>query len=122
MKRIVLSLFLVAVLCALSGCFDNPVDELLSLFNVEFEKDFEYYDPDTEQEVSAHLKISGKEVQYSDSLGNAGSGTLDNETVHANFSGPEGSGTLTVEFDNFYQDFSGVIEFDSGTVIAFSND
>ena len=121
MRGDVLLFCLLLLLAHTTGCkLTDASDELLSLFNIELERDFEYYDSKTDETVTGHLKISGNDVEYSDSLGNMGTGSLENETATAEFSGPEGSGSVWVEFSNLFEDYNGTISFDDGRVITFS--
>ena len=121
MRGYVLLLCMTLLFAHATGCdLTDASDELLSLFNIEIERDFEYYDSESDETVTGHIKISGDDFEYSDSLGNMGSGSLEDETAMAEFSGPKGSGTVWVQFSGLFEDYTGSITYDDGRVITFS--
>ena len=106
----------------LTGCDTSDLtDEVTSLFNIEFSRDFEITDTETGESFTAHIEFSGDDISYSDSNGYAGTGSLSGTTASANISGPDGvEGTVNITFDQAFDSYSGNINLSDGTNFDFS--
>lgn len=118
MVRLMVMVSILLIFSLAIGCNSSDIFDIL---DIEIERDFEYYDSNAEETVQAHIKISDRTAEYSDSLGRYGTGTLDDTTATATFSGEGRSGTVTVNFSDSFDQYDGVIEFDDGEVVTFSD-
>ncbi|MDP8218033.1 MAG: hypothetical protein P9M03_04845 [Candidatus Theseobacter exili] len=119
-----LCLLCTTVLLGIVGCDSSDLtDDITSLLNIEFNRTFEITNPETEETYSATVRVSGKEVEYSDSEGYSGNGTLDATHFTAAVSGPEGvTGTVFMDFDQEFHSYTGTLDLSDGTHFDFNGE